>query len=77
MKHYLFSLLCCFVLSAAALEITPDHTIVTGETLSVTETKANDVLFRYLSEIFGKQPRRTTEKQFDGKGKAIYLGNTA
>ncbi len=77
MKHYLLSLLCCFVLSAAALEITPDHTIVTGETLSVTETKANAVLFRYLSEIFGKQPRRTTEKQFDGKGKAIYLGNTA
>ena len=76
MRHYFLLLFCMIVFPAVALEITSDHTIVSSENVSVTEAKAKVILSHYLREMFGKQPRIVTEKQFSGNGKAIYLGNS-
>lgn len=77
MRYCILILLSCFAVTLSALDITPDYTIVAGKNLSVTETKANAILSRYLAEIFGKQIQQTTESKFSGTGKAIYLGDSA
>ncbi|MBQ9771540.1 MAG: DUF4838 domain-containing protein [Lentisphaeria bacterium] len=77
LKHYAILMLCCLGFFLNAMEITPDYTIVTGETLSVTEKKGSQLLVKYLTEIFGKKSPVVSEKSFGGKTKAIYFGNTA
>ena len=76
MLKYIILFICCLGFSLYSLEITPDYVIVTGENPSVTEVKGEKILRTYLAEIFSKQPRTTGEKNFDGKSKAIYIGNS-
>lgn len=63
-------------LSLGAMEITSDYTVVTGKNPGITEAKGNELLVRYLGEIFGKKPDRISEKEFSGKKRAIYVGST-
>ncbi len=63
-------------LSLGAMEITSDYTVVTGKNPGITEAKGNELLVRYLGEIFGKKPERISEKEFSGKKRAIYVGST-
>ena len=67
LKHYVILMLCCLGFFLNAMEITPDYTIVTGETLSVTEKKGSQLLVKYLAEIFGKKSPVVSEKTFSGR----------
>ena len=77
MKKYLAAVILALSCGLFALPIAENYTIVVPDNANKIEGRAANQFAAYIGKATGFVPVIVTEKDFDKKNRAIYIGQTA